>query len=424
MVWLGIRFRRLSLNRGSYGSLLSIGELLVETKQQSYRDILSYGLIVIAVTHALAHAFQYMHTALYPNLVIEFNLTNQQVGLISSIPSLVSALLSIPMGLLSDRIGGKKMILMSIIVATTGALTAGFAQNPLMLIIAVSLLYLNTTIYHPASYSFTTFLFEPKDRPKALGVQGAGGTLGMALGPISISVLVGVLALSWRQAYLAWIIPLVIGTILVWNIKFIPTSEDEDKSSRATGVASASRLWTSSLLLFLTFGGLRMMASSMTTTFLSLWLVNTRGMDLAIASLIFGASSLMGIVASPLGGILASRYGEKRWTMMTTVASYSSFALAFLIPNNIAFTVFYIAYGFFNLFSMAANSAIIAKLSPSKQRGLGYALYFLPGSIMGAVAPLIAAYIADLWGIYTVFMTSIGVFALAWMVFTFGVKVD
>jgi MFS family permease len=379
---------------------------------------------VMAVTHALAHAFQNMHTALYPNLVTEFALTNQQVGLITSIPSLIAALLTIPMGLLSDKIGAKKMIILSIIVATCGALLAGFAQSPMMLIIAVSLLYLNTTIYHPASYSFTTFLFEPKNRSKALGIQGAGGTLGMALGPISISILVGLLGFGWRQAYLAWVIPLLLGIVSVWYIKFIPTSDDEDNSSKKAGVAGATKLWTTSLLMFLTFNGLKNMGAVMTTTFLSLWLVNTRGMSLALASLIFGTSSLMGIVAAPIGGIFAARYGEKRWTMATTVAAYVSFALAFIIPGNTLFTIFYLGYGFFNLFSMAANSAITAKLSPSKQRGLGFALYFLPGSIMGALAPMVAAFVADIWGIYNVFLTSVGVFALAWLVFTFGVKVD
>ncbi|MCW4048111.1 MAG: MFS transporter [Candidatus Bathyarchaeota archaeon] len=396
-----------------------------EHKQQTYKEILSYGLIVMAVTHTLAHAFQNMHTALYPKLVEEFALTNQQIGLISSIPSLVSAILSIPMGLLSDRLGAKKMILLSITVATSGAVLAGLAQNPYMLILAISLLYLNTTIYHPASYSFTTFLFAPRDRPKALGVLGAGGTLGMALGPISVSILVGILGLGWRRAYISWIVPLLIGIVAVWYIKFIPTAEDEDKKSEEPGNShGAAKLWTTSLVMFLIFGGLRMAAPAMTRTFLSIWLVNTRGMEFALASLIFGASSLMGIVASPLGGVFAARYGEKRWTTYTTIASIICFALAFIVPGNIAFTVFYIGYGFFNLFSMAANSAITAKLTPSKQRGLGFALYFLPGSIMGAVAPMAAAFIADIWGMYSVFMASIVVFAFAWIVFTFGVKVD
>ena len=219
---------------------------------KAYREILSYGLLVMAVTHTMAHAFQNMHTALYPNLVEEFQLSNQQVGLISSIPSLVSALLSIPMGLLSDRIGAKRMILLSILVATLGAVTAGLATGPLMLILAVSLLYLNTTIYHPASYSFTTFLFEPKDRPKALGVQGAGGTLGMAMGPISISILVGLLGLGWRKAYLSWIIPLLVGAWLVWRITYVPTSDDEDQQAGSAGTATR-KLWTWSLAFFLVF---------------------------------------------------------------------------------------------------------------------------------------------------------------------------
>jgi MFS family permease len=217
---------------------------------------------------------------------------------------------------------------------------------------------------------------------------------------------------------------LFLGAVLIWYIKFIPTSDDEENSIKKTGVSGASRLWTPSLFLFLSSGGFRMMAESMATTFLSLWLVNTRGMNLALSSMIIGISSLSGIIASPLGGILASKYGEKRWIIASSMTSYTCFALAFIIPGNSAFTIFYIGYGFFKLISMAANSSITAKLSPSRQRGLGFALYFLPRSIMGASAPMIAAFIADVLGIYYVFLTSVAVFALAWFVFTFGVKVD
>ena len=63
--------------------------------------------------------------------------------------------------------------------------------------------------------------------------------------------------------------------------------------------------------MFLLFGAFRTIAGGMTSTFLSIWLVNNRGLSLALISLIFGASSLMGIVAAPIGGIFASKYGEK-----------------------------------------------------------------------------------------------------------------
>lgn len=395
-----------------------------EARTGGYRGLLSYGLIVMTLTHTLTHAFQQMHSALYPRLQVDFALTNQQVGLISSIPSLAAAVLSIPSGMATDRFGTKKMILFSSILAATGALTAGFAQNQWTFILAISFLFASTTFYHPASYSFTSFLFEPRDRSKAMGIHGAGGTLGMALGPISISVLVGLLAFAWRQVYLAWVLPLVISAFMVYIIKYVPTQDVEVKPGEGRPTGQAEKLLSVSLLLFLVFGALRTVASSMTITFLSLWLVNTRGLDLALASLLIGASSLVGIVAAPIGGVFASKYGEKRWIVYTLIIAYVCFALAFLIPSIWAFAAFYLGYGFFNLLGMAANSAITAKLSPSRQRGMGFALYFLPGSVMGAFAPMMAAFIADSFGIFNVFLASVCVFALAWTLFRFGVKVD
>jgi MFS family permease len=319
--------------------------------------------------------------------------------------------------------GSKKMLNISIFLAIGGTIIAGLAKTPIMLIIAISFFYISTTVYHPASYSFTSFLFDPKERPKALGIHGAGGTLGMATGPISISIIVGMLGFGWRYVYISWMIPLLLGLLSLHFIKFIPTAIDEDNLSNEKEI-QLTKLWTPSLIMFLFYRALRFMATNMTSTFLSLWLVNFRGYSIARASFIFGASSLMGIIAAPIGGLLAARYGEKRWAYSTLLIAYIFFSLAFLIPGGFSFVLLYLGYGFFNFLAMASNSSIMAKLSPSKQRGLGYALYFLPSSLVGSVAPMIAAFIADVFGIYTVFLASIGIFIFSWIILTFRVKVD
>lgn len=384
---------------------------------------LSYGLVVMAFTHTLTHVFAGIAPTLYPEFVSEFGLTNQDLGLLASIPSLCSALLSLPIGLVADKIGAKKMILISIAVASTGAVMTYMATSPFMLIMGLSLLIVNTTIYHPASYSFTTFLFKPKDRPKALGLHGAGGTLGMTLGPMSLALVVGSLAMNWRQVYIFWVAPLIIGAIAVQFIKYIP-SEDVTIKSSSENQGQATKLLTQGMVLFLVFGAVRSMGMSMNRAFMSLWLAETKGWGTAFRGMITGANTLMGLIAAPIGGLLAAKYGEKKWTVWTLIASYTCYALAYLLPGNNTFIVFYIAYGLFNFLSMAANSAIMAKLSPSKQRGLGFALYFLPGSVMGAVSPMIAALIADTFGMYNVFMACIGVYFLAVVVLQFGVDVD
>jgi len=123
------------------------------SKGDKAATIFSYGLLVMTLTHVLTHVFGGIHTAVFSVLRDEFSLTLQQLGIIAAIPPLCQALLAIPTGLLSDRIGSKKMIVISFAVATLGALLASQAVNPLIFIVAISLVYVNTTIYHPASYS-------------------------------------------------------------------------------------------------------------------------------------------------------------------------------------------------------------------------------------------------------------------------------
>lgn len=72
---------------------------------------------------------------------------------------------------------------------------------------------------------------------------------------------------------------------------------------------------------------------------------------------------------------------------------------------------------------MAANSAIMARLTPSRRRGLGYALFFLPGSIMGAVAPIGAASVAEAFSLTSIFIVALAIFALGLAVLKLGVRV-
>ena len=397
-------------------------------KTEKAASIISYGLLVMTLTHTLTHVFQRMPSALFPTLMRpeEFNLTLQQIGIIAAIPPLCSALLSIPMGLLSDRYGARKMVFASMVVSALGALLASQASNPIIFIVAISLLSVSTTIYHPAAYSFTTKIVKPGDRPKVLGIHGAGGTLGMSLGPISLSILIGLLAFGWRQAFLFWLIPIILGAITVLGIKTEPTEDFQVNPAPQKVEAEKPNIrsmLTTSLLLFLVFVGIRSIGRSMVGSFLPIYMVNTKGISESLANIIYGGNTLMGLIAAPLGGALASRFGEKRWLIGVLILSYICLGLAFLVPNTIAFTALYLISGFFNFLGMAANSSIVAKLSPSSQRGLGYALFFLPGSLMGAVAPVIAAFIGEVFGLSSIFYASIVVYAVGLFVLWFGVKI-
>ena len=72
---------------------------------------------------------------------------------------------------------------------------------------------------------------------------------------------------------------------------------------------------------------------------------------------------------------------------------------------------------------MAPTSAIVARLTPPRRRGLGYALFFLPEGFVGALAPIAAAFIAEAFGLTSIFYAGIFAFLLGMLVFILGVKV-
>lgn len=388
--------------------------------EKKRNGVFSYGLLVMAVSHTLTHVFGGIHTAIFGELRDEFDLSLQQLGLIASIPSLASALLAIPVGLLSDRFGSKKMLLVSFGFAGLGAILAGTSSTPLMLIVAVSLIYINTAIYHPASYSATAKMFKPEDRAKAMGLHGAGGTLGHAMGPLSVSLLVGVLAWQWRQVYLFLAAPMFIGILMVLRLP----SDEGGKAEKKEEKASEEKFLTTSLIMFLAYQATRMIANSMIGTFLVLYLQDVRGMTLAVSTFLQSTNTLTGLVFAPLGGYLASRFGEKKWLETSLLGAFLILALAFQTQSNSFFMGLYVLYGVGNTLGMASRSALMAKLTPSSQRGLGYALFFLPGSIIGSVAPFVAGYIADLMGFQTIFNVAVVVNFLALGILRFLVKVD
>jgi len=393
-------------------------------KSKKATSILSYGLIVMTVTHTLTHVFGGIHPAIFSILREEFSLSLRQLGIIAAIPPLLQALLSIPTGLLSDRIGSRKMVMLSLVVAILGAVLASQTTSPLMFIVAISLVYLNTTIYHPASYSFTSRLFTDENRPKALGLHGAGGTLGHAMGPLSVSILIGLLALEWRQVYLLLAAPLLIGIIMVFFLKEEAPENGGEEDPVVETATDVRSILSFSMVMFLAYSALRMMGGSMISNFIVLYLQDVKHMDLAAASFIASGTMLLGFLAAPIGGFMAARFGEKKWILASFSLGSLLLAASIFSRNVTIFAIFYIGYGFCNTLGMAARSSIMAMLSPSGQRGLGYALFFLPGSIMGAVAPVIAGFVAENYGFTTIFYISLGIYVVALGILKFMVRID
>ena len=384
---------------------------------------MSGSLLIMVLTHMMVHAAGNMRSTLFPVLKEEFSLTNQQVGLIVAIPSLIQFLVSVPSGMVSDRFGPKKLIAASILIAAIGALLGSVSSTPLMFIIASTLLTFNSTLYHPPAQSYVSDITSPRDRSRALGIWHSGGTTGVSLGPLSISILMGVLAFNWRQIYGFWVIPILLGLVALIFVKSPSEIVEKEERDRWEEKDTVDTLFNTNMMFLLLSGTVRRFGGGLTTGFLSIWLVESQGWTIGQIGLMLGISSLMGIVASPLGGELASRFGEKPWFSGTLLGSYIFFALAFLVKGFWPFLLLYITSRFFGILGMPANMTLTSRFSPRRQRGVGFALSSIPMNVAMPVAAMAAAYIADTYGLYTIFMTTTVIYFIGLAIFHLGVQI-
>jgi MFS family permease len=393
------------------------------------KSILSYELMVLTMAHMLTHVYGRIHLALFPSIRNEFSLSLKQLGLIAAIPPLCQIIIAIPIGLTTDRVGSKKMILLSQVIAIIGGIIASMTFEPVMFIIAVSLFYMNTTIYHSSSYSLLSTLFRKRDISKAIGIQDIGDNFGKAIGPISLSILLGIFALGWRQVYLFWSIPILLGIFGVLTIKVKPAKETIDEPPADYEIAGTETrprkdtMFNASLVLFIIFISIGALAQRMVGVFIPIYLVDVRGLGENLSSLIYGSGALMGMVGAPLGGFLASRFGEKKWLFTVLSLASASLGLGIAIPFVNAFVILYLFYVFCNTLAMSARSALMARLSPKQKRGLGYSLYFFPGSLMSVIAPLFGASFADIFDLTRTFLIAITISVLGLALLIVGVKV-
>ncbi|MCJ7770243.1 MFS transporter [Candidatus Bathyarchaeota archaeon] len=367
---------------------------------------------ILCLSHMLMHVFTQMHIGLIPILRVELGLDTLAIGFMASIPLLIQAVLTIPGGLLADRINPSRLIPVGLFISGIGGIMMMWVNSVTLLILFVSLFSISSALIHPAALSVVSNLVSTKARGKALGFFGSAGTLGIALGPISLSFLVN--AFGWRLVYLMWSIPLLLVPTVILKLKLKKTSGIEEKTVRRESTSSEFHILRNlTLILILAIMGVRSIGGNAINTYITPYFVDGLRIGSELAIFIFGLNPLMGIFASSTGGVMVDRIGERRWLAISSI-SQIVFLLVAAFTAYLPFVIVgYLCYSFFGYMEMPAEQLMIVKLTPKGGRGLAYSLSFLPSTIVGSFSPILVALIVEAFGIWQIFPFAIAMFALA-----------
>ncbi|RLG97728.1 hypothetical protein DRO28_03720 [Candidatus Bathyarchaeota archaeon] len=364
--------------------------------------------ITVFGTHMFVEVFLFVHLALIPTFIKEFNLNLFQASLIATIPNLVILLSYMPAGLLVDKIGAKPMLLISMLLEGTAALCISQLRDYLPLILAVSLIKVSSPIYHTSGLSAISKMSTSNSTGKVMGFHNALGSLGSAFGLLSLSILGG--TLGWRSVYLLWSIP-----ILMWCLPILKSevgkperSPDKDRGEK-TFFRDLKSVLTFSFTLFLLIVALRNFGASVISTFMTTYLVELRNFSQEDASMIFALGPLTGILSSLVSGYLCSKLGDTETLLLMVVGSILSLFPLALTRGLVLLMLCYFVYSFFNNGVWSPIGSLVAALTPSSKRGLGYSSYFLIGGVASTIQPTITAIIIGYTSLNVIFPIAIGI---------------
>ncbi|WP_375482213.1 MFS transporter [uncultured Jatrophihabitans sp.] len=136
--------------------------------------------------------------------------------------ALVFAGLLITWGVLGDRLGRKKVLLTGLVLFGAMSALCSFASSAGELIAFRALMGIGAAAVQPQTLSIIQNVFEPKERPKAIGIWAGASGMAIALGPITGGLL---LRYFWWGSIFLVNVPIVIVAVVA-IVVLVPDSKD------------------------------------------------------------------------------------------------------------------------------------------------------------------------------------------------------
>ncbi|HUH85113.1 MAG TPA: nitrate/nitrite transporter [Stellaceae bacterium] len=348
------------------------------------------------------------------------DLNGFEFGLLTSTPVLTGALFRLPLGIWTDRYGGRIVMFLLLCFCAAPVWLASYADRLwqfLLLGLALGIVGASFAVGTP----YVARFFSKERRGFAMGFFGAG-TMGAAINMFIAPVLIG--AYGWQSVPRFYAVTLLVTAVVFWLFSAPdPGAARSGVSLRQElAVLKDARVWKYCQYYSIVFGGF---------TALSVWMpqyfVHEYGLGVAQAALLAACFSLPAGVLRALGGWLADRFGAHSVTWWVLWAAWISLFLLsypqtdFIIRtihgpaqfhlglSSLPFTGLLFALGIAFACGMASTFKYVGDDFPETM-GIVTGIVGLAGGLGGFLLPVIFGAVLDWLGVNsTCFMFLYGV---------------
>ncbi|SEN69561.1 MFS transporter [Lihuaxuella thermophila] len=321
-----------------------------------------------------------------------YQLSTTEKSILIAAPTLLGSVMRIPLGILTDRYGGRKVYVLTMLFLILPLLAAGFVNSYGPMLLCAFLIGMAGTTF-AISITYVSGWYPPQKKGFILGIAGMGN-LGIAVANLTIPVMLNEFGISWVFWTLA-IVTAMMALIFWMGTKDLPVSDQSEGLKESLSVVNRKETWLLSLFYFLTFGGF-VSFSMYLPTFLK-ELFHLTAVDAGLKTAVF---VMIATFIRPLGGYLSDRVGAEK--VLTVVFSGIFICTLFITYSTNHFVVFSVSCLILSILLGTGNGAVfklVPEVSP-KHTGAVTGIVSAAGGIGGFFPPVVLGMIKDLTGDY------------------------
>lgn len=269
-------------------------------------------LVICSISHFLNDLIQSIIPSIYPIVKDKFEFSFAQIGIITLVFQMTSSILQPFTGLYADKHPRPYALSVGMCFTLVGLLMLAFANNFFLILLAVSVVGLGSSIFHPTASRVAQMASGGK-KSLAQSIFQVGGNGGSAIGPLLAAVIIlplGQWAISWFAiaALLAALIMLRLGKWYKLRMKYV-TTHPQTQPLLNTDISRSAKYMALFILVLLMFS--KYFYTACITNYFTFFLIDKFGMSVQSSQLclfVFLAAFAIGTVA---GGLFGDRFGRK-----------------------------------------------------------------------------------------------------------------
>lgn len=337
------------------------GVLATAGKTRAGQMLLLRLFLPFALGYFLSYLFRVVNAVIAPDLTRELGLSPADLGLLTAAYFLTFAAAQLPLGVLLDRFGPRRIEGVLLLFAAAGAAIFAYADTVTGLVIGRGMIGFGVSACLMAAFKAFVDWLPPERLPLANGVQMAAGGLGALSATAPVQSLLSIT--DWRGLFLLLAAASLAVALVVWGVvpdrrETAPHANLQGQLRGVVAVFTSATFWTIAPLAVLSQASFLAIQS----LWAGPWLRDVAGYDRGAA-----ANVLMVIAAAMVAGFLilgalADRLGRAGVGTGTTAASgmtlFVGVQLALLtVPPSWALP-FWILFGFFGTTGILAYAAL------------------------------------------------------------------